>query len=144
MPLPPQLEQIVSLMKGAPKQIKVEALLDYGRRIPPLPDHIESDDLEQVHECQSPFFLATELDEEGRVRLFFDSPQEAPTVRGFAGILVAGLDGETPEVILDVDDEFFYEMDLEEVVTRQRLRGMAAILARIKRQVRELEDSDSG
>ena len=128
-------------MQGAPKQIKVEALLDYGNRIPPLPDHIESDDLEQVHECQSPFFLATELDDEGAVRLFFDSPREAPTVRGFAGVLVAGLDGETPDVILDVDDDFFYDMGLEEVVTRQRLRGMAAILARIKRQVADLGSS---
>ena len=138
MSLPEQLDQIVRLMQGAPKQIKVEALLDYGRRIPPLPDHLDAGDLEQVHECQSPFFLATELDGDGKVRLFFDSPPEAPTVRGFAGILVAGLDGEEPGTILAVDDEFFYDMGLEEVVTPQRLRGMAAILARIKRQVREL------
>ena len=138
MSLPEQLDQIVRLMHGAPKQIKVEALLDYGRRIPPLPDHLDAGDLEQVHECQSPFFLATELDGDGKVRLFFDSPPEAPTVRGFAGILVAGLDGEEPATILAVDDEFFYDMGLEEVVTPQRLRGMAAILARIKRQVREL------
>ena len=125
-------------MQSAPKQIKVEALLDYGRRIPPLPDHIDSGDLEQVHECQSPFFLSTELDSDGKVRLYFDSPQEAPTVRGFAGILLAGLDGEDPDVVLDVDNDFFYDMGLEEVVTRQRLRGMAAILARIKHQVDSL------
>jgi cysteine desulfuration protein SufE len=34
-----------------------------------------------------------------------------------------------------VPDDFFYGMGLEEVVTPLRLRGMGAILARIKRQV---------
>ena len=47
------------------------------------------------------------------------------------------LDGEQADVILDVPDDFYYDMGLEEVVTPMRLRGMGAILARIKRQVRE-------
>ena len=47
------------------------------------------------------------------------------------------LDGQRTEVILDVPDDFYYDMGLEEVVTPMRLRGMGAILARIKRKVRE-------
>ena len=137
MPLPPKLDQAVRLMKGAPRNLKVEALIDYSRRIPPLPEHIDPGELEQVHECQSPFFLATEIDEDSTVHLYFQAPQEAPTVRGFAGILLDGLDGEPADVILGVPDDFFYEMGLEDVVTPLRLRGMTAILARIKRQVSE-------
>ena len=86
--LPSKLDSIVRLMQGAPKNLKVEALLDYSRRIPPLPEHIDAGELEQVHECQSPFVLATEVDEDTTVHLYFDAPQEAPTVRGFAGILI--------------------------------------------------------
>ena len=137
--LPPRLEQIVNLMKASPKQVRVEAMLDYANRIPPLPDGMDSSELERVPECQSPFFVATELDDEGLVHLYFDAPREAPTVRGFAGILLDGLDGETSEVILDVPNDFYYDMGLEEVVTPLRLRGMGAILARIKRQVHDLE-----
>lgn len=137
MTLPARLDQVVRLMHGAPKNLKVEALLDYSRRIPPLPDHIDAGELEQVHECQSPFFLAAEVEDDRTVHLYFDAPQEAPTVRGFAGILLAGLDGEPAETILEVPDDFFYDMGLEEVVTPMRLRGMGAILARIKRQVGE-------
>ncbi len=136
--LPPRLEQIVNLMKASPKQVRVEAMLDYANRIPPLPDGMDSSELERVPECQSPFFVATELDDEGLVHLYFDAPREAPTVRGFAGILLDGLDGETSEVILDVPNDFYYDMGLEEVVTPLRLRGMGAILARIKRQVHDL------
>jgi cysteine desulfuration protein SufE len=137
--IPPRLEQIVDLMKASPKQIRVEAMLDYANRIPPLPEGMDSSELERVPECQSPFFVATEIDDEDRVHLFFDAPREAPTVRGFAGILLHGLDGETAEVILDVPDDFYYDMGLEEVVTPLRLRGMGAILARIKRQVADLK-----
>jgi cysteine desulfuration protein SufE len=137
MSLPPKLDQIVRLMKSSPKNIRVEAMLDYANRIPPLPEGMDAGDLEQVHECQSPFFVATDIADDGTVSLYFDAPREAPTVRGFAGILLDGLDGEQSSVILDVPDDFFYDMGLEEVVTPLRLRGMGAILARIKRQLRE-------
>ena len=136
MPLPDRLAQIVEVFTNSPKEFRVEALLDFSRRLPPLPDDLAAnrDSLEQVHECQTPFFLATRV-EDGKVRLFFDAPQESPTVRGYAGILAAGLDGETPQAILDVDTDFYLNMGLEEVVTPLRLRGMGAILARLKRQV---------
>jgi len=82
-------------------------------------------------------FVPTEVASDGTVSLDFDAPREAPTVRGFTGILHDGLDGQRAEVILDVPDDFYYDMGLEEVVTPMRLRGMGAILARIKRKVRE-------
>jgi cysteine desulfuration protein SufE len=124
-------------MRSSPKQVRVEAMLDYANRIPPLPEGMDSSELERVPECQSPFFVATEVDAQDRVHLHFDAPREAPTVRGFAGILLDGLDGETSGVILDVPDDFYYDMGLEDVVTPLRLRGMGAILSRIKRQVRD-------
>ncbi len=124
-------------MRSSPKQVRVEAMLDYANRIPPLPEGMDSSELERVPECQSPFFVATEVDAQDRVHLHFDAPREAPTVRGFAGILLDGLDGETSGVILAVPDDFYYDMGLEDVVTPLRLRGMGAILSRIKRQVRD-------
>ena len=88
-------------------------------------------------ECQSPLFLAVETDDDGTVRLFFDAPQEAPTTRGFAGILYAALDGLDAEQILQIPGEFSAQLGLQDLVSPLRLRGMAAMLARIKRQVRE-------
>lgn len=132
--LPPRLQNIVDVFRSSPKEFRVEALLDFSKRLPPLPDHLSATDMERVHECQTPFFIATEM-EDGKVRIHFDAPAESPTVRGYAGILSAGLDGSTPEEILAVPDDFYYEMGLEEVVTPLRLRGMGAILARLKSQV---------
>lgn len=137
--MPPKLQQIADVFRESPKEFRVEALLDFSRRVPELPAHLleHRDRLEQVHECQTPFFLATEVDDDGSVHMFFEAPAESPTVRGFAGILHAGLEGEEAADVLAVPDDFYYGMGLEEVVTPLRLRGMGAILARLKRQIRE-------
>ncbi len=137
MALPARLAQIAEVMRQSPKDFRVQALLDYSKRVPPLPDDIRTEGLEQVHECQTPFFLASRVDDDQTVHMFFDAPPEAPTVRGFAGILLAGLEGEKVDAVLSIPDDFFYGMGLEEVVTPLRLRGMGAIIARLKRQLRE-------
>ena len=146
MPMPDRLQVIVDQFAAAPKELRVHALLDYSRRVPPLPEELAGDRarLEQVHECQTPFFLATEIDEEGAVHLFFDCPPEAPTVRGFAGILREGLEGESWQDVVEVPPNFYSGMGLQEVVSALRLRGMGAILARLKRQIRETVDVEEG
>lgn len=134
--LPPKLARTVMLFKGAPKDLKLQALLEYSRKVPPLPaKYAENpESLEQVVECQTPFFLAAEVTD-GVVHLAFDCPPEAPTTRGFAGILTEGLDGATPEQVLAVPDDFYSEMGLQEAISMLRLRGMSAIMFRLKRQV---------
>jgi cysteine desulfuration protein SufE len=137
MALPPRLQTIVDVFTSAPREFRLEALLDYSRRVPELPARYTNDPslLEAVPECQTPFFLATEVDDEEAVHMFFSAPPESPTVRGFAGLLLAGLDGLPAKAVLDVPNDFYVGMGLEEVVTPLRLRGMGAILSRLKRQV---------
>ena len=139
MDIPAKLQRIVDLFAAAPKDVKLQALLDYSNRVPPLPpelsDHPER--LEQVPECQSPFFLATEVADDGVVTLYFESPREAPTTRGYAGILSEGLAGAIADEVLRVPDDFYMDMGIAEVVSPLRLRGMGAILTRMKRQIAE-------
>ena len=94
--------------------------------------------LERVDECQSPLFLVVEVaeDEDRSVHLFFHAPAESPTTRGFAGILHEGLDGLPAADVLAVPDDAPYRFGLGEAVSPLRLRGMVAMLSRIKRQVR--------
>jgi cysteine desulfuration protein SufE len=135
----PELQRIVDLFAGAPKDLRLQALLEYSRKVGPLPADLQGhrDLMEQVPECQTPFFLATRLDDDNRVQLHFDVPAEAPTTRGFAGILQAGLNGAKADDVLATPDDFYTKMGLAEVLSSLRLRGMSAILARMKRQVRQ-------
>ena len=139
MSQPDRLSKLVDRFRRAPKDLRVQALLQFAKKVPPLPEEFLEDRsaLEQVHECQTPFFLATRVDADGRVHLFFDAPAESPTVRGFAGILREGLEGAPWQDVLDVPQDFYAGMGLESVVSPLRLRGMGAILTRLKRQVRE-------
>lgn len=137
--LPDSLSEIVDRFASGSERLRTQGLLQYGKKLPELPARLREDreEMEQVHECQTPFFLHVDVEADGAVRLHFDAPREAPTVRGYAGILHAGLDGCTAEEILAVPDDFYRGMGLEEVVSSLRLRGMGAIVARLKRQVRE-------
>ena len=135
---PARLAEVVEEFAELPRELRLEALLDYSRRVPPLPSALAGnrDAMEQVHECQTPFFVASKVAEDGAVTLWFDAPPEAPTTRGFAGILAVGLNGASVEEVLAVPDGFYAEMGLHEVISPLRLRGIGAILARVKRQLR--------
>jgi cysteine desulfuration protein SufE len=137
--LHPRLRDIAEEFTAIPGPDRLQLLLEFSAELPALPARYAErrDLLEPVPECQSPLFLAVEVDPGERVRLFFDAPPEAPTTRGFAGILHAGLDGLTAEEVLDTPGEFSSQLGLQDLVSPLRLRGMAAMLARIKRQVRE-------
>src|SRR6266850_5666203 len=83
------LDQTIRRFHGADKQTRLELLLDYARKLPPLPERFrEARDLglNRVPECQSPVFLFLER-ENGGVVLHADAPEEAPTVRGFVSLL---------------------------------------------------------
>jgi cysteine desulfuration protein SufE len=135
----PPLQRIVDLFASAPKDLRLQALLEYSRKVPPLPERYAAhrDLMEMVPECQTPFFLATEVDPDDKVHLHFDVPAESPTTRGFAGILYSGLDGASAEEVLATPNDFYMKMGLGEAISSLRLRGMSAILGRLKRQVGE-------
>lgn len=144
--LPEQLSEIVEDFNAVGPQDRLQLLLEFSRELAPLPeryaDHPEL--LEQVPECQSPIFLVSEVDGDGDaavVRLHFSAPPESPTTRGFAGILHEGLDGLGVAEILGVPNDFPQRLALGEAVSPLRLRGMAGMLARIKRQVAERASS---
>ncbi|WP_347353377.1 SufE family protein [Intrasporangium sp.] len=142
-PLPEALAEIARDFASASNPMKLDLLLEFSEELPPLPERYagQLDKLERVDECQSPLFLTVEVDdgdqlEDRPVHLFFDAPPEAPTTRGFAGILHEGLDGLSAAQVLAVPDDAPMRFGLAEAVSPLRIRGMVAMLGRIKRQVR--------
>jgi cysteine desulfuration protein SufE len=130
-----RLSAIVDEFRDAPDDLRIELLLEYAESLPPLPAHLDSVQMEQVTECQTPFFLHAEVND-SRVRVWFECPPEAPTTRAFAGILASGLNGATPDEVLATPDDLADRMGLGHTISPLRLQGMTAILYRMKRQVR--------
>src|ERR1700746_2614776 len=136
MTLPAPLAEVVSDFQDMAGQDKLKLLLEFADELPPLPAELEEGAMEPVPECQSPLFLHVDAGDRADVRLFFSAPAGAPTTRGFASILAAGLDHQPADEILAVPDDFYTDLGLAELISPLRLRGMAAMLARIKRRVR--------
>ncbi len=134
--LPPVLAEISEEFLAVGEPDRLQLLLEFSRELPALParlaEHPEL--LERVAECQSPVFIVAEV-EDGAVHLHATAPEEAPTTRGFASILVQGLEGLSPQAVLDTPNDVANRLGLGRAISPLRLSGMSGMLARIKRQV---------
>src|ERR1700735_4078298 len=137
MSMPAPLAEVVSDSAEVHGQDKLKLLLEFADELPALPSTLEEAAMEPVPECQSPLFLHVDGHDPDRVRLYFSAPVEAPTTRGFASILAAGLDEQPAADILAVPEDFYADLGLAELISPLRLRGMSAMLARIKRRLRD-------
>ena len=133
----PSLDTLIPRFKAADRQTRLETLLDYSKRLPPLPERYEAEKQQghnRVHECQTPVFLWVEVDQ-GRVHIHADVPRESPTVRGFISLLARTLDNQTPESVAQLPDDLLDQLGLSETLGMTRTQGLTAILNRIKRSV---------
>lgn len=119
-------------------QDKIQLLIEFADELPDLPekyrDHPEL--FEKVEECQSPVYIFVDV-ENSIVRVYATAPEQAPTTRGFASILVQGLTGLSVQEALSIPDDFPSTLGLNTLISPLRVRGMTGMLARMKRQIRE-------
>ena len=113
---------------------RLELLLEYADDLPDVPGDLGADRFERVAECQSPVFIALQVTD-GVVTMHAKAPAEAPTTRGFAGILVRALTGLPAAEVLQVPDEFPQSLGLTQSVSPLRIAGMSGMLRRAKRQI---------
>ena len=137
--LPPSLAEIVETVLDLAAARPAGAAPRVLQQVPPLPSGCASTrsawsrSPSASHPCSS----APKSTTDRLVHLFVDVPPEAPTTRGFAGIMLAGLDGLPADEVLAVPGDVTARLGLAEVVSPLRLRGATALLSRIQRQVRE-------
>ncbi len=135
--MPAPLAEVVSDFQDVTGQDKLQLLLEFARRAaarcPPTSKRRRWSRCPNASpRCSC---TSTPADRE-HVRLYFSAPPEAPTTRGFASILAQGLDKQSADDILAVPDDFYSELGLAALISPLRLRGMSAMLARIKKHLR--------
>ena len=93
--------------------------------------------MEQVDECATPVFLLAQL-HESQVHYYIEAPRDAPTMRGFAGLLHASLNGATPAAMPPRPTASASNWALRKALGALRVRGLTALLKRMKRTARDL------
>jgi cysteine desulfuration protein SufE len=133
-----RLDTIVRRFQQADRDTRLETLLDYSRKLPPLPDRFaqaREAGLNRVHECQTPVFLWVEAGErpDAIVEIHADVPRESPTVRGFVALLIHALQGMTRAEVAALPVDLLDQLRLGETIGMNRTQGLSAIVARIRR-----------
>jgi cysteine desulfuration protein SufE len=136
----PQLDKTIRRFAGSDRQTRLELLLDFAQKLPPLPERFAAardQGLNRVPECQSPVFLYLER-ENGGVTLHADAPREAPTVRGFVSLLARAIHGAAPADVAAIPGDLLDQLGLSEALGMTRMHGLTAMVGRLKRMAGEL------
>ena len=111
-------------------------VIDLGQDLAPLSD-AERSDANKVRGCASQVWLVTEPQADGTVRFRGDS--DAHIVRGLIAILLRLFSGRKSSDILAYDAKAaFQRLGLTGALSSQRSNGLAAMLARIRRDAEAL------
>jgi cysteine desulfuration protein SufE len=132
-----RLQEIIDTFQSVDDDLRLELLLDYSRRLPPLPQryYAERDaGLNRVPECMTPVFLWVECDGQ-QIHLHADVAEESPTVQGLLAIIVDACDGAHAADVVDLPHDLLHQLGLGEQIRMTRAVGLAAIVERIRREV---------
>jgi len=133
-----KLEAIIEEFADLDQRERLELLLDFAENLGELPAKYQAQrdaGENRVNECRTPVFLWVEVND-GRVQIYIHVAPEAPTVKGFAAILVDAFTGRRPEEILAVKPNLLQRLGLVEALGMVRMRGLHAILSRLRQEVR--------
>lgn len=135
-----RLNEIVAEFADLEPRERLELLLDFAEGLPKLPEQLraERDAADhRVHECMTPVYLWV-LSENGRLRIHAEVAPEAPTVKGFVGILADAFSGAAPDEVVRVAPDVIRRLGLIEALGMVRMRGLSAILHRIQAEALKL------
>src|SRR5881227_1423242 len=133
---PPKLEAIINLFESLPEVERRETLVSYAdnaKKQEPRPgEKFALEDIRKDEECADTVGVYLQVDGEGRAHFRMTLGPEVQTLtRALASILCKGLDGATPQEILDLPQDFVTRIVGAELV-RIRSQTTYYVLSRIK------------
>ncbi|HEV3342460.1 MAG TPA: SufE family protein [Pirellulales bacterium] len=135
-----RLDEIATEFADLEPRERLELLLDFAEGLPDVPEPLRADrDVgdHRVHECMTPVYLWV-VPENDQVCIHAEVAPEAPTVKGFVGILVDAFSGAAPGEILSVPPDILQRLGLIEALGMVRMRGLSAIFNRIRAAVAKM------
>ena len=136
-----RIDRIVDEFVDLEGREKLELLLDFASRLPPLSaDHQARKQQEdrRVHECQTAVYLWPEV-ADGTMTLVAEVAEEAPTVKGFVAMLAEAVTGRPQTEAVDLKDDLLDRIGLTEVLGMLRSRGLRAIVGRVRKELHEAD-----
>jgi cysteine desulfuration protein SufE len=139
-PLPPSLELIIQRFQqiSEPKR-RYEYLLWFAKRVPELPE-AETVAANKVPGCVSQVYITAALDK-GKVT--FQGQSDAQIPKGLVGLLIEGLNGLSPDEVLQLTPDFIQQTGLNISLTPSRSNGFYNIFKFMQDKVAAFQAADS-
>jgi cysteine desulfuration protein SufE len=133
---PPKLNQIIELFEMLPEVERRETLVSYAdsakKQEPREGEQFVLEDVRKDEECADTVGVYLQVDDAGKAHFRMTLGPEVQTLtRAMAAILCKGLDGATPQEILDLPSDFVTRIVGEQLV-RVRSQTTYYILTRMK------------
>ena len=130
-PLPPNLDRIVQRFKrrSNPKQ-RYEQLLWYAKKLKEMPEEYKTPE-NKVPGCVPQVYITADLEDD---KIWYRGDSDAQLVKGLVALLVEGLNGLTPDEILQVTPDFIEETGLKVSLTPSRANGFYNIFQTMKKK----------
>jgi cysteine desulfuration protein SufE len=133
---PPKLDNIIQLFESLPEVERRETLVSYAdsaKKQEPRPgEEFALEDIRKDEECADTVGVYLQVDDAGKAHFRMTLGPEVQTLtRAMTAILCKGLDGATPQEILDLPSDFVTRIVGEQLV-RVRSQTTYYILTRIK------------
>ena len=105
-------------------------LILLAKKLPPLPESMKQQHLE-LKGCENRVWLGHRINEDGALHFYGDS--DGRIVKGILAVLLAQIEGKTPQQILDMDPmRLFKELGLYGQLSASRSQGLDALVGAIK------------
>ena len=129
--LPPNLARIVEKFKkrSDPKK-RYEQLLWYGKKLEAMPEDTKVEE-NTVQGCVSQVYITADL-KDGKI--WYKGDSDAQLVKGLVAFLIEGLNGLTPNEIIEVTPDFIEETGLNVSLTPPRANGFYNIFQMMKKK----------
>jgi cysteine desulfuration protein SufE len=133
---PPKLNNIIHLFEHLPEDERRETLVSYAdsasKQQPRAGEQFDLEDVRKDEECADTVGVYLHVDEAGKAQIRMTLGPEVQTLtRSMTSILCKGLEGTTPQEILDVPADFVTRIVGAELV-RVRSQTTYYVLQRIK------------
>jgi cysteine desulfuration protein SufE len=136
-----KLKEIIQEFQEIDEDFRLELLLDYSEKLPPLPKELQTKfhhEHQRVPECQTPVYLEITTENQ-HLKIRADVPAESPTVRGVISILINALDGCSLKNLEEIPIDLLPQLGLGQKIGTLRSQGINAIIQRMRREIKRLD-----
>lgn len=139
--VPPSIERVLRYFRSLSREDKMQALVQYSRKLEPLPDRLRGVDRTAytVPECQTRVDLFPERRQDGTMHFYADlDVRRSPTIAAFLAILLSAVNDQPPSTALAIPADFARQM-MDSIGLGAREVGLNAMVTRIKREAAQAE-----